>query len=54
MRSAPGMVHSVRMIHSVMQELCREAVGANFEGQCAICRRHEARGNERTKRQRDE
>jgi hypothetical protein len=54
MRSALGMMHAVPMSHPVMQQLCREAVGANLEGKWVVCRRHEPRRHERTKRQRNE
>jgi hypothetical protein len=36
-----------------MQQLCREAVGADLEGKSVIRRRHEPGGDERAHRQRD-
>lgn len=54
MRRAPGMMHSVRMVHPMMEELCREAIGANLERKWVVRPEHESCGHERTQRQRKE
>jgi len=48
------MVHSVRMVHPIMQELCREAVRANLDRKWVVRVEHESCGHERTQRQREE
>ena len=54
MRHGTRMVRTDSVSHVVMQELRREALGADFEDKRMVRSRHESRRHERTKRERNQ
>lgn len=54
MRCAMRVVRAMPVIHGLVEELRREAVGADCKGKYVAVRRHKAHGYERTKSERDQ